>query len=197
MYIHIARRAGFKKFALFIFNVRKIQMIFTFNYMIKKAITILLFLLPIMALAQSRSYDRLIFNYPPDGWSTQTLMDRLIFSNDNIKGAEALEVSILKGNSNAEKPELAFKKYWQQYFQLADTATTPKTRKLYNNDGNAMLSASMEMIQNNEKHYYMLTMYFDEKYAQCIVIKANSLKAYKPVQYEWLEKLQAVSFSKK
>lgn len=156
-----------------------------------------MFAMPILAVAQSRSYDRLIFNNPPEGWTTQTLTDRLTFSNDNIKGAEALAVSILKGSAMNEKAELAFKKYWQKYFQLADTATTPRPRKLYNNDGIAMLSASVEMTLNAEKNFYMLTMYFDEQYAQCIVIKANSLKAYKPVQYEWLEKLQSVSFAKK
>jgi len=164
---------------------------------LKKLIMLLFFALPMLAIAQSRTYDRLIFKNPPDGWSTQTLTDRLIFSNDNIKGAEALAVSILKGSNITEKPELAFRKYWQYYFQLSDTAATPRPRKLYNNDGIAMLSSSIEMLLNAEKHYYMLTMYFDEKYAQCVLIKVNSLKAYKQVQYEWLEKLQAVSFAKK
>jgi hypothetical protein len=153
--------------------------------------------MPLLAISQPKTFDRLIFNSPPAGWSTQILIDRLIFSNDNIKGAEALSASILKGNKTDDKPGVAFTKYWQQYFQLADTATAPKTRRLFTIDGVPMLTASAEMEFNHEKHYYVFTMYHDETYTQLIVIKANSQKAYKPVQYEWLERLQAVSFLKK
>jgi competence CoiA-like predicted nuclease len=163
----------------------------------KKIFGMFLFALPLMALAQSKSYDRLVFNNPPEGWTTQTLTDRVIFSNDNIKGADALAVSIIKGNSITDKPDIAFKKYWQQYFSLADTASTPKARKLYNTDGVPMLSASMEMTVQGEKQFYVVTMYFDEQYAQCIVIKTSSQKAYKNLQYEWLQKLQEVTLAKK
>lgn len=163
----------------------------------KKALGILLFALPLMALAQSKSYDRLVFNNPPEGWTTQTLTDRVIFSNDNIKGSEALAVSIIRGNTITDKPDMAFKKYWQQYFSLADTASTPKARKLYNIDGVPMLSASMEMTVQGEKNFYVVTLYFDEQYAQSIVIKSTSQKAYKTVQYDWLQKLQEVTLSNK
>jgi competence CoiA-like predicted nuclease len=163
----------------------------------KKIFGMLLFALPLMALAQSKSYDRLVFNNPPEGWTTQTLTDRVIFSNDNIKGAEALAVSIIKGNTITDKPDIAFKKYWQQYFQLADTASTPRPRKLYNIDGVPMLLASMEMTVQGEKHFYVVTMYIDEQYAQSIVIKSTSQKVYKTVQNDWLQKLQEVTLAKK
>ncbi|HSC55184.1 MAG TPA: hypothetical protein VLC98_16245 [Phnomibacter sp.] len=136
-------------------------------------------------------------NNPPSGWTTQTQLDKLIIANDNIKGAEPIEVSILMGAAIQDKPDIAFRKSWQKYFGLADTATVPRGRKLYNTDGITMHQAAMEMTLNNEKHYYVFTMYYDEKYTQCIVIRANSLKAYKPQQAEWLDRLQRVSFLKK
>jgi competence CoiA-like predicted nuclease len=163
----------------------------------KKTLAILLLAMPFLAMAQSRTYDRLVLNDPPEGWTTQTLTDRVIFSNDHIKGADALAVSIIKGSPITDKPDIAFKKYWQQYFQLADTATTPRPRKLYNIDGVPMLSASMEMTMQGEKHFYVVTLYFDEQYAQSIVIKSTSQKVYKTVQNDWLQKLQEVTLAKR
>lgn len=145
----------------------------------------------------AQTFDRLQFPSIPSNWSKQLFADKIQFANYNIRGENPISITMYRSVAFSGKPEAGFQQLWRQYLALADTAATPKIRKLYNNNGDMMFMGNSETDGPEGKGYYQLTVYFTDGYMQGILLNALSAKAYKPVMYEWMDRFSAVSFIKK
>ncbi len=149
------------------------------------------------AQAQVRKYERLSWNWELSGWTTHQTAEQLILNNYNSRPTVPLLLAIQRGNQYQGKPDAAFSEAWQRYFQLADTFLLPRFRRLYNADGDLMLTAGAEMEGPEGKGYYTMYLFCADQFAQAIVLKAENQKIFKPISYDWLDKMMAVDLANK
>jgi hypothetical protein len=148
------------------------------------------------SMGQSQAFDKLIFNAPPAEWSKQETLDKVTYSNYNVKGAEPATLTIFKSMAMTGKADQQLPQYWRQYLQLSDTATAPRPKKHYTNDGDPMVVASGEAAGPEGKGYYVLAVYHTETWAQPLLIFTPSAKAYRLQLAEWMDRLQTVRLAK-
>lgn len=148
------------------------------------------------SIGQFQTFDKLIFNAPPVEWSKQETLDKVTFSNYNVKGAEPATFTIFRSLELAGKADQQLPQYWRHYLQLSDTANSPRPKKLYNNDGDPMMIASGEATGPEGKGFYVLALYHTETWAQPLIIFTPSAKAYRLQLAEWMDRLQTVRLAK-
>ncbi len=150
----------------------------------------------IKTVGQSQVFDKLVFNAPPMEWSKQETLDKVSFSNYNVKGAEPAAFTIFRSVAMNGKPDQQLPQYWRHYLQLSDTATAPRPKKQYNLDGDPMIVAAGEASGPEGKGFYVLALYHAETWAQPLLIFTPSAKAYRLQLAEWMERLQTVRLAK-
>jgi hypothetical protein len=159
-------------------------------------IFVLLLLGSFCSSGQTQTFDKLIFNTPPIEWSKQETLDKVSYSNYNVRGAEPAAFTIFKSVPMEGKPDQQLPKYWRHYLQLSDTATAPRPKKQYTLEGDPMVVASGEATGPEGKGFYVLAVYHTETWAQPLLIFTPSAKAYRLQLAEWLERLQNVRLAK-
>jgi hypothetical protein len=147
-------------------------------------------------MGQTQAFDKLIFNAPPIEWSKQETLDKVSYSNYNVKGAEPAAFTIFRSVPIDGKADQQLPQYWRHYLQLSDTATAPRPKKQYNNDGDPMIVASGEAAGPEGKGFYVLAIYHTETWAQPLLIFTPSAKAYRFQLADWMERLQNVRLAK-
>lgn len=149
------------------------------------------------ATAQVRRFERLSWKWDLPGWSTQQTAAQIVFTNYNSRPTIPLLLAVQRGNSYEGKPDAAFSEAWQRYFQLPDTFALPRFRRLYNADGDLMLTAAAEMDGPEGKGFYTMYVFCAEQFAQAVILKAENQKVFKPISYEWQDRMMEIDLANK
>lgn len=144
------------------------------------------------AQAQVRVWGALSLEIP-EGYASNKRSGTIVYSNSNQKGAEPLSITLYDAIPYEGRMDTLFAHAWRS--RLGTLASTeeeaiPRWRRFYTNDGVLMQQGFAESQQNGQPIYRLLTLYVGEGFYQPVLITTTSLKAYKPIQAAWQERLQ-------
>lgn len=151
----------------------------------KTILSLLLLLIVPVAWAQALQFDKLRIPEVPAGWSKQTTLTSLSYSNFNVKGSSPFSITLFKGQAYSGKQDAAFALAWRKWLLLSDTAAVPHFRKMYNASDAPMASGGMETNGPLGKGYYLLTVYQCAGYLQAVGIFTVSQKVFRTDYYDW------------
>jgi hypothetical protein len=142
--------------------------------------------------AQVRVWSALSLEIP-EGYASIKRSGTIVYSNSNQKGAEPLSITLYDAIPYEGRLDTLFAHAWRS--KLGTLASTeeeaiPRWRRFYTNDGVLMQQGFAESQPNGQPIYRLLTLYVGEGFYQPVLITTTSLKAYKPIQAEWQERLQ-------
>ncbi len=142
--------------------------------------------------AQNRTWGKLQISVS-EGWSVKQKAGFVQLSNYNLANAEPFTITLFDNQPFNGKPDTLFAVAWKKFVTMPpQSAEMPRWRRFYTDEGLLIEQGFVEFTHEGGPLYRQLNVIVLPDSYQACLLETSSLKNYRLMQTDWMEKLQGV-----